>query len=101
GMVDEWLHDSVGAWLRCQAKDDVTIEWADAKTLRGHAVETLSGTRGASGIQRLFVRPAHYEAAAWRCPADGRLYRVTTTGQPPHELAGCRLTCCPELRTGR
>jgi hypothetical protein len=101
GMVDEWLHDTVGAWLRRQAQDDIDIESEDSTTRRGHTLAAIAGRRRTTGVQSLFLRPAHYEAAAWRCPTDGRLYRVTTTGEPPHKLAGGRLACCPALEAAR
>jgi len=99
GMVDEWLRGSVGEWLASQAPRDVVRSWPSARKAGGHAIALLHGTRRPALLRA--SRP--YASAAWRCPRDGRLYRVATTGaaRPDEPLAGGRLGCCGELELTR
>jgi hypothetical protein len=96
GMVDEWLRGSVRDWLAAQAPRDLVRGSHSSADEQGHRVERLSGTRRAGFLRRA----RRHEAAAWRCPRDGRLYCASFAGQPPDaatRLAGERLSCCEEL----
>ncbi|HPD15884.1 MAG TPA: hypothetical protein PLE19_13095 [Planctomycetota bacterium] len=100
GMVPQWLRGSVRDWLMWQMPADVQAPVVQASCLCApqmqrlrHQVETIGGLRRGG----LFRRPAHYAAAAWLCPADGRLYRVAVTGPEAGEsgqFISDRLSCC-------
>jgi hypothetical protein len=97
GMVRQWLRGSVRDWLAAQMPDGVPPARQEASEADGHAVECVVGVRR-GGIVRA---PARYEAAAWLCPADGRLYCVSVAGAEPCDGAGLlgeRLLCCAERR---
>jgi len=99
GMVGEWLRGSVGEWLARQSPRDVVRSSAGWETRGSHELALVSGTRRAG----LLRRARRYEAAAWVCPADGRLYAGSATGLqgPAACLPGGRLTCCGELEAAR
>jgi len=103
GLVGEWLRGSVRDWLEHVARKEADLDGGDAVERRGHTVETVAGRRRGRGIARLWRGRSRYASAAWTCPADGRLYRVTTTGGPEaagEELAGRRLSCCGDMELG-
>ena len=95
GMVEQWLRGSAGEWLARQSPRDVVRSSAWPERQGAHDIALVSGTRR-PGLLR---RARRYDAAAWICPNDGRLYCVTTTGleAPALRLAGGRLSCCGEL----
>ena len=96
GMVDEWLRGTVGDWLAAQAPRDLARPSHDAANERGHAIALMTGTRRPGFLRRA----RRYESAAWRCPADGRLYCASTmasTAPFGTRLAGGRLACCEQL----
>lgn len=66
----------------------------------GHTVHLLCGERRLPGIGR---GRARYDAAAWRCPQDGRLYSISCSRPAKSAdvepiLAGARLSCCAALQ---
>ena len=94
GMVSEWLQGSVANWLGGQTPRDVVRPGTWAETLGTHEVAALSGVRRPALLRR--ARP--YHAAAWICPADGRLYCASASGADERPaLAGGRLSCCDGL----
>jgi hypothetical protein len=107
GFVDEWLTTSVRNWMnrRLPARAEVTAERDE--DLHGHEIRTVNAYAYASGLARLLGRKRYHQAAAWLCPADGRLYYAhVSSGEPlPQEgrppLAGGRLSCCGDLRRVR
>lgn len=99
GMVDSWLKTSVRDWLAAQAGDPV-------RNIRPKA------GGGGAGVERieaewhprgLLLRKGAYAAAAWRDPADGRLYHaICITGKAfrrfhPELGADHMLQSCPEF----
>lgn len=99
GMVSDWLRGSVRDWLARQTPGDVRATEPSAVEVGRHAVEVLRGTRK-PGLAR---KASPYEAAAWLCPADGRLYYVSLTGAEAGGgtgLAGKRLSCCEGMALG-
>ncbi|MBM4038745.1 MAG: hypothetical protein FJ290_09540 [Planctomycetes bacterium] len=100
GMLPQWLHGSVGEWLRRQLPHDVEVQVAQASCLcrqaGGHEVEVVEGLRRGG----LFRGPTRYAAAAWLCPRDGRLYHVSISG--PSVAANMRqgLSCCEGMTLG-
>ncbi|MBM4034517.1 MAG: hypothetical protein FJ291_22455 [Planctomycetes bacterium] len=96
GMVSEWLCGTVRDWL-CRQKPS-GVAWASEASaqVNGHTIETRAGM-----VKRGLARRAlRYEATAWLCPADGRLYCVSAAGSDgmsASELAGRRLACCGSM----
>lgn len=84
GMTSHWLRKSVGEWLERR----VLRESGRSRELRGrsrasdliagHKVETVRGFLPVKGLPRLVSvftgGRIGVQAAAWICPADGRLY---------------------------
>jgi len=102
GWLSEWLDCSVRAWLQRQTLGNVAAESESSAELNGHAIETLSGLWRPRWFSGLLRSAATYEAAAWICPADGRLYHVSTLGPATSggvPLAGGRLVCCEGIRS--
>jgi hypothetical protein len=100
GLVEEWLDRSVEDWLAAQMPRRGTVKSQSAVTVHGHEVALLAGTRPIRRLGGLINRPAPCDAAAWRCPNDGRLYCGSLVGRSAGSgtrLAGGRLACCPEL----
>ncbi len=99
GMVREWLKSPLDRWLRRwidQELRDVRTSFSD---IHGHSVHSLTGEKTLPGLRR---RRARCDAAAWICPADGRLYSVSCSrprsgSDRDAALAGGRLSCCPSL----
>ena len=91
GMVPEWLDGSARQWLEQQMPRDVALVSQDATEDCGHAIERLVGTRRATLVRKR----SRYEASAWICPADGRLYCAANTKATETEPR--RLACCPDL----
>lgn len=103
GMVAHWLRGTVEQWLIAQTPKNVTMESPSACTVSEHHVTVAHGACAVSGIVRLLTKARHYRAAAWICPADGRLYSVACDGSESQnadslDLAGGRLVCCEDLR---
>jgi hypothetical protein len=100
GLVDQWLAEPVEAWLAAQMPRRGSIASQSSVTVHGHQVALLAGTRPMRRLGGLINRPVPCDAAAWRCPNDGRLYCVSLVGRSAGDgtrLAGGRLACCPEL----
>lgn len=95
GMVEEWLDCSLDEWLRGQVPREATIASVKTTTENGHERVTLSGSRRPGFLRRA----APYATAAWRCPADGRLYALSSSGAHG-PLLGHRLSCCEEMELG-
>ena len=77
-------------------------EGAFATEVRGHLVERMRGEWRAGILSALVGRRRRYEAAAWICPADGRLYFASVASalpEGPEEpgLVPGRLSCCAGL----
>lgn len=99
GMVDEWLKVSTPEWFQRQHPPGVQdVQTRDTRRA-GHDLVTASGVVPAVGLRHPM---RHYDAAAWRCPGDGRLYTVRRILSEPHGIAihqvpGMELACCPHL----
>jgi len=124
GMVPEWLAradgkaesdrpDSsasartgpgspVAEWLSRSAPGEVVARLQSLTEVRGHLVERMRGEWRAGILSALVGRRRRYEAAAWICPADGRLYFVSVASALPEgpeepDLVPGRLSCCAGL----
>ena len=103
GMVPLWMKGTVRDWLRAQAPAGASSVEQASRECRGHAIEALRAASAAEGLARLRGRRRRYEAEAWICPADGRLYfasreAVESGGRRPVPLAGRTLSCCGPMR---
>jgi len=98
GMVSQWLDVPLADWLEMQSPKDTRIDNKECRSLQSHEIEVVDGTvKGRSSLP-LTGKRFHYNAEAWICPKDGRLYcaRSLEAG-PAKRLFGKRLTCCGEL----
>ena len=106
GMLAHWLRGTVEQWLLVQRPKNlkkVNVKSTTTRSIAGHEVTTVVGTCAARSMEGFFRRVRPYQAAAWTCPEDGRLYNVSCGGGPKSEdggldLAGGRLVCCEALR---
>ena len=99
GMVEEWLKVSTRAWFERQHPPGVQELRTRETRQAGHDLLTASGVVPARGLRQPL---RHYDAAAWRCPGDGRLYTVRRVLSEPdaiaiHQVPGMELACCPNL----
>jgi len=101
GMVAEWLHEDIGAWLPRQTLPRMRPAGTWRHTVAGHDVHAWQGFRAPSLLRRgrgvVFGRLGS-RLEAWRCPADGRLYLAEHTAprRDPSAvplLFGNRLLC--------
>ncbi len=92
GLVEEWLEWPIEQWLRSRTPRDATITAVEATSEGGHERVVLTGRRRPGFLRKA----APYVATAWRCPADGRLYAMTSCGSDAPSL-GHRLSCCSEM----
>jgi len=107
GMTSEWLRTPLAEWLLARMPKALEVRSRGSGDVAGHRVETVGGTRPVKGVGRLLGRKDRLDAAAWLCPADGRLYCATVGGSPSHRagadagpgpaLPGGRLSCCGEM----
>jgi hypothetical protein len=102
GLVPEWLKAPVDRWLAADVSERVRNRKQSSEMRQGHSVFLL---RGVWWSRFLFSRPRAYEAAAWICPHDGRLYsmrrfprRRRGSGRGPSEV--CHLGCCSQMEAG-
>ena len=99
GMVREWLKQTPEQWLRSWVDKDLRGIQTSVVDVGDHSVNLLAGELILPGLTR---KRANYDAAAWICPADGRLYSASFTG-PDYAadagamVAGGRLSCCSAL----
>ena len=61
-----------------------------------HQLYTVSGTKRAPGWKGMSGNILRYEAKAWVCPADGRLYHTSLLLDPRAGVQpeADRLSCC-------
>lgn len=88
GMVPQWLRGSVREWLVRQLPQGARVVREGRSDQAGHEVV---------GVEALcpggvFRRASSHAAAAWLCPADGRLYHVALLAP----CSGMR-PACPEV----
>jgi len=106
GMLDHWLRGSVEQWLLEQPlgnMKNVKVESTARHNVAGHEVITVHGTHAARRMGGFLKRTCPYQAAAWTCPEDGRLYSISLSSPEPTggeelALAGRRLVCCERIR---
>ncbi len=98
GMVPDWLNEPIDAWLRRWVNRDLQDISADCLDSEAHRVHRLRGQQSGGLLDRQLT----CSAAAWICPADGRLYSFARTWTRPaaQELAAAppRLSCCPRWK---
>lgn len=92
----------VAEWLSRSAPGEVVARSQGLTEVRGHLVERMRGEWRAGILSALLGKRRRYEAAAWICPADGRLYFASVASALPEGpgepgLAPGRLSCCTGL----
>ncbi len=103
GMVSHWLNGTVREWLLGRLEVEAREPQAATDRIADHQIETvLVDSTNRRGGRSWFGRGGCYRTAAWICPTDGRLYRISerrptarTSDNLP--LAGGRLCCCKSL----
>jgi hypothetical protein len=101
GMVAHWLHGPLDVWLRRRVPPAVKIRETRTETIDQHLVSTITGDQPPKHLSRLLGKRRRYQARAWICPTDGRLYCTTSNGAPMAEEATApsrRLVCCDAFR---
>ncbi len=102
GMVEHWLSGSVREWLTGKQPGELLEPRNSSNTINAHKIEQVTGKLPPWKFPRLGRKQNSYEAAAWLCPADGRLYSVSRILPPDQKqslkLAGETLRCCPALQ---
>jgi hypothetical protein len=73
GMVDVWLNMPVEKWLTQQMPPQVRKSRQSTREIQGHSMCIVQAPWASRG--RL-IPEGVYEAAAWICPSDQRLYHV-------------------------
>lgn len=102
GMVSNWLHGSVGDWLRDQCPATAELSRERVAEHAAHRVFGFSGELRGPGILR---RRRTLQTAAWVCPDDDRLYSMARRSPDapvegdPTFLAGRSLRCCGRLQS--
>ena len=89
-------------WLSRNVPGEVVARSQTFTEVRGHLVQRMRGEWRAGILSALVGRRRRYEAAAWICPADGRLYFASVASalpEGPEEpgLVPGRLSCCAGL----
>lgn len=106
GLVEQWLDAPLADWLNNRPPRSVYNTSRETINHSDHRIELLEGKIAAGRLSRMIGRRHWYQAAAWICPFDGRIYCVTRTcpqceAIAPETLASGRLTCCNALRDRR
>lgn len=95
GLVTQWLKTPVADWLTSQVPPRFRAAERRNEARQGHTIEHLSGVSPAAGLARVWGRTQPWQATAWLCPADGRLYSWTAAGADRVGIP--RLTCCEPI----
>jgi len=99
GLVAEWLDAPLTKWIGRAAPSGMTFEKARSADVHGHDVEQLVCFRNLAPVRRALGLRRYYEAAAWICPRDKRLYHAAVshigrTALNERPFAGRILSCC-------
>lgn len=74
GMVERWLQGGIDEWLSGRVPRETRITGQFAREQAGHTIHRIVGRRRRLRMTLFGDRWMTVEAAAWRCPRDGRLY---------------------------
>jgi len=101
GMLDAWFKDTIHEWLVGKVPDAAKETDTTRKYIGTHDLALVSAVLPAR-LPLPGRAGRRYDAAAWICPADGRLYNVAILGPAkdattPADLPGRRLACCPAM----
>jgi hypothetical protein len=99
GMLDHWLKEPVPGWLQGKEPLDLVDREASAFSHAEHEISWVQGSVAALRFPKLGKRANRYEAAAWLCPQDGRLYHASrivpaAAAASLPSLVGHTLRCC-------
>ncbi len=97
GLADRWLDVPLATWLDRQAPRRVKQRVGTELKAPGHDIRILAGRYMPRGL----LNPGgRYDAAAWVCPEDGRVYHVSRITRPargvsaPMPAIQAMLSCC-------
>jgi hypothetical protein len=103
GMLDQWLRDSPADWLAGKEPPNLSERRQQTLVAAGHTVTLVNGFVPALNFPKLGQRTNRFAAAAWVCPADGRLYHasriVPARSEHQQPLAGHVLRCCGQCQS--
>jgi len=101
GLVPQWLTEPVGQWQRRTAPRGFRVVFERDQDRHGHTVSWLRSERSALRFADLWLGRRQFEAAAWRCPRDGRVYQLSREAPRPNTAAVAgppiALRCCADL----
>lgn len=104
GMVDRWLQTGVDEWLLRNLPRGMRIEEHTQRRQHDHSISRVRGRRRRRAIGIMKGRWLAVDAAAWRCPRDGRLYCSTLEeplrDRPDGSHADRQLACCSAWEAG-
>jgi len=104
GMVDRWLAAGVDTWLLGTLRRSVTVMDRTTRRVQDHTVFRVRGRRRKRGLGVMSGRWLAVDAAAWRCPHDGRIYcsqhdyPLRGRGEATHPDR--QLACCQAWEAG-
>ncbi|OPZ26617.1 MAG: hypothetical protein BWZ02_01944 [Lentisphaerae bacterium ADurb.BinA184] len=94
GLVPQWLRGTVAEWLNAQIPAAVTNRSCGSETRGRHERALIRGDGAGAGVARLLGHRQPWQAAAWICPEDGRLYSWITIGRAGAAGHPGQLSCC-------
>ena len=102
GMVHRWLKGEISDWLKIQLPTEAKILDSGQIHMDRHTVERMSGKLATKGMKRLRSKSRIFEANAWLCPEDNRLYSIATYGDEQQfketPASSRQLSCCPAMK---
>ncbi len=96
GMLASWLGIPVGKWLEGMAPKGYTVRDGGCTCRAGHEMHRMTAEGARRTPADWLKGPMRMEAAAFICPADGRLYFVSSTaraGKSPFPMASLACGC--------
>lgn len=97
GLVAHWLAEPLAAWHRRRIPTFCDLACEREEEEAGHRIHILRGQRRRPGALGRWRSRLNYESLAWRCAADGRIYRQAIASAEAREFAARRLACCAAL----
>lgn len=102
GLVSQWLKESVSQWQRRTVPRGFRVVWERDQDRYGHTVSVVRSERAVLRFADLWFGRREFQAAAWCCPRDGRLYQLSREApragtRGVTEVPPIALRCCPDL----
>ena len=100
GLLRHWFNGKTEEWLKGKNPDKINDVSFSRKHISDHDVNLITGSLPPLQFPKIRQKANVYQAAAWICPNDERMYaisRVFPHGQEENSLAGKLLSCCGGL----